>query len=174
MDKVRALLINSEKKIVEEKFINNEFHIYEFFKEAYRLMKLKEDYDVPELNICNNIYNEDIFDGDVLFNPGHHNVFGNPFHCWGCGFKAHNPQIFITPSGAKKLNFRGFVLLIGEVTYIEDKKIQILPLKFTIEEVTESLQWNYKKYALDLEMSKEEKQAWAAEKTKEIQDNGYS
>ena len=169
MEQVAAILINSLEKTVQEVFVTNSVKEHEFFGEAYKLMGVKIDYDAPELDLCTNLY-----DVDINFNPGHHNVFYNQWNDgWGPYVKTNNPDIFNNPFNAKHTYLYRKILIIGEVIISDDKTIIIQPLKVTIEEVAKSLEWRFKNKEREPRMSKWEKQAEAEEIARRIQDNGY-
>jgi hypothetical protein len=169
MEHVAAILINSGEKKVQEVYISNSVKKCEFFSEAYKLMGVKIDYEIPELDLCTNLYNE-----DINFNPNHHNVLFNPWnHGWGPHVKTNNPDIFITDSKLKHTYLYRKILIIGEVLIGDDKTILIKPLKFTVEEVANSLEWRFKKKERQSRMSYWEAQADAEEKIREIQNNAY-
>jgi hypothetical protein len=169
MKQVTAILINSEEKMVQEVFVTNSVKEFEFFKEAYKLMGVKIDYEAPELDLCTNLYDE-----SINFNPGHHNVFFNAWNDgWGPYVKTNNPDIFITQSKAKHTYLYRKILLIGEVLISNEKTIIIQPLNFTVEEVAKSVEWRFKNKEREPRMSKWEKEAEAEEIMRRIQGNRY-
>jgi hypothetical protein len=169
MEQVAAILINSGEKKVQEVFISNSINKREFFSEAYKLLGVKKDYEYPELNQCTNLYDE-----NINFNSDYHNVFFNPFNDgWGPHVKTNNPDIFSTLSKLKHTYLYGRILIIGKVLITDDKTILIQPLKFTVEEVANSLEWRFKKKERQSRMSYWEAQADAEEKIREIQNNAY-
>lgn len=169
MEQVAVILINPGEKKVQEVFISNSINSKEFFSEAYKLLGVKKDYEYPELNYCTNLYDE-----NINFNSDYHNVFFNPFNeGWGPHVKTNNPDIFITDSKLKHTYLYRKILIIGEVLIGDDKTILIKPLNFTVEEVTNSLEWRFKKKERQSRMSEWEAQADAEEKIREIQNNAY-
>jgi hypothetical protein len=169
MEEVRAILINSAEKIIQEVFITKLVKESEFFTEANILMYEKFNYEEPEMDDWINLYDE-----KINFNPGHHNVFAYRFN-YGLGshVKTNNPDIFNTILKEKHLYIFRKILIIGQVVNHGDELITILPLNFTLEEITNSVEWRFKRREREPKMSKWEAQAEAEEIMKRISDNGY-
>lgn len=173
MEQVKAILINSREKLVQEVFMTNKVKEHDFFREAYKVMGVKIDYEVPELDSLDSCTNH--YDENINFHIGHHNVFYNQWNNgWGSHIKTNNPEIFITPLKAKHTYLYGKILIVGEVKVNEDQTIVIYPLKFTVEEVVKSLEWRFKKKERMPRMSESEKQAEVEEIImRRIQRDGY-